>query len=95
MAWETGVRKLEAKICGGARRGRSEQVARLPRCEVERVVSCCGGYRWWRTKLDVGSGESLDDHHRRTKLGQQRNSWKSGADETWGPAGDGCAVPSK
>ena len=70
MAWETGVRKLEEEICRGARRRGSEKVARLPRCEVERVISCCGGgKRWWRTKLDLGSGESLDDHHRPTTVG--------------------------
>ena len=34
--------------------------------ELERVVSCRNADRWWETKLDFGSGESLDDLHRST-----------------------------
>jgi hypothetical protein len=34
--------------------------------ELERVVSCRRADPWWRTKLDFGSGESLDDLHRST-----------------------------
>jgi len=34
--------------------------------ELERVVSCRSADRWWRTKLDFGSGESFDDLHRST-----------------------------
>jgi hypothetical protein len=36
--------------------------------ELERVVSCRRADPWWRTKLDFGSGESLDDLHRCTAL---------------------------
>jgi hypothetical protein len=35
----------------------------------ERVVSCCSGEQWWRTKLDFCSGEPFYDHHRPTTLG--------------------------
>jgi len=31
--------------------------------ELERIVSCRSGHHWWRTELDVGSGEPLDDLH--------------------------------
>jgi len=31
--------------------------------ELERVVSCRNADRWWRTKLDFGSGEPFDDLH--------------------------------
>src|SRR5258707_14779667 len=34
--------------------------------ELERVVSCRNADRWWRTKLDFGSGEPFDDLHRST-----------------------------
>jgi hypothetical protein len=36
--------------------------------ELEKVVSCRRADLWWRTKLDFGSGESLDDLHRSTAL---------------------------
>jgi hypothetical protein len=36
--------------------------------EFERVVSCRSVDPWWRTKLDFGRGESLDDLHRCTAL---------------------------
>ena len=35
-----------------------------------RVVSC-GGDQRWRTKLHLGSGEPLDDHHRSSTLGAE------------------------
>ena len=31
--------------------------------ELERVASCRNADRWWRTKLDFGSGEPFDDLH--------------------------------
>ncbi len=34
--------------------------------ELERVVSCRRADRWWRTKLNFGSGERFDDLHRST-----------------------------
>jgi hypothetical protein len=46
--------------------GEAQRCERLevPRVfELERVVSCRRADPWWRTKLDFGSGESLDDLH--------------------------------
>ena len=37
--------------------------------ELERVVSCRNADRWWRTKLNFGSGEPFDDLHRSSALG--------------------------
>ena len=37
--------------------------------ELERIVSCRSGHHWWRTKLDVDSGEPLDDLHWSSTLG--------------------------
>jgi hypothetical protein len=51
--------------------GEAQRCERLevPRVfELERVVSCRRADPWWRTKLDFGSGESLDDLHRCTAL---------------------------
>ena len=40
--------------------------------EVGIVVSCGGsGEKGWRTKLELDSRESLDDHHRPTTLGTE------------------------
>ena len=36
-----------------------------------RVVSCGSRDHRWRTKLDLGSGESFDDHHRSSALGTE------------------------
>jgi len=42
--------------------------------ELERVASCRSGDHRWRAKLDFSSGESFDDHHRPTTLGQDQRS---------------------
>ena len=59
----------------GERRDRFDDEAQrcerleVPRVfELERVVSCRRADPWWRTKLDFGRGESLDDLHRCTAL---------------------------
>src|SRR2546429_9399337 len=49
-------------------RGRERGEAR-ERFGLERVFSCRSGYHWWRTKLDVGSGEPLDDLHWSSTVG--------------------------
>ena len=35
----------------------------------ERLASCGSSDHWWRTKLELGSGEPLDDSHRSIALG--------------------------
>ena len=46
---------------------RDAQRLEVPRVfELEKVVSCRRADRWWRTKLDFGSGEPFDDLHRST-----------------------------
>ena len=59
-------KKVEEGI-GLTARHRDAQRLEVPRVfELERVVSCRRADLWWRTKLDFGSGESLDDLHRST-----------------------------
>ena len=54
---------LEEEIYATAgRRGRKGGEAREG-FELEGVVSCCSGDQWWRTELDLGGGEPLDDLH--------------------------------
>ena len=54
---------LEEEIWAAAgHRGRKRGEAREG-FELEKVVSCCSGEHWWRTKLDLGSGEPLDELH--------------------------------
>src|ERR1700757_1330517 len=61
-------KKVEEGI-GLTARHRDAQRLEVPRVfELERVVSCRRADPWWRTKLDFGSGESLDDPHRCTAL---------------------------
>src|SRR6516165_12558397 len=60
---------LEEEIYATAgRRGRKGGEAREG-FELEGVVSCCSGDQWWRTKLDLGSGEPLDNLHWSSTLG--------------------------
>ena len=62
-------KKVEEGV-GLTARHRDAQRLEVPRIfELERVVSCRRADPWWRTKLDFGSGESLDDLHRSTALG--------------------------
>ena len=59
-------KKLEEGIGLTARhRDRERPQGRLV-FELERVASCRNADPWWRTKLDFGSGEPLDDLHRPT-----------------------------
>ena len=66
---ETALRRLEEEICSEARRRSMEHAEARKEFEIEQVVSCGSGDSWWRTKLDFGRGEPLDDHHRSTTLG--------------------------
>ena len=59
-------KKLKKEI-GLTARHRDTERPEVPRVfELERVVSCRRADRWWRTKLDFGSGEPFDDLHRST-----------------------------
>ena len=61
-------KKVEEGIGLTARRKDAERPEERGVFEMERVVSCRSVDPWWRTKLDFGSGESLDDLHRCTAL---------------------------
>ncbi len=59
---------MEEEICCEARRKGTEHAEACEEFELERVVSCGSGDQWWRTKLDFGRGEPLDDYHWSTTL---------------------------
>jgi len=61
-------KKLEEEIGLTARHRDTERLEGRRVFELKRVVSCRSADPWWRTKLDIGSGESLDDFHRCTAL---------------------------
>lgn len=63
------LQKLAEGIDWATRHSGTERPAERRAFELERVASCCNAAPWWRTKLDFGSGESLDDLHRSTALG--------------------------
>ena len=59
-------KKAEEGI-GLTARQRDAESLEIPRVfDLERVVSCRSADPWWRTKLNIGSGESFDDLHRST-----------------------------
>ena len=60
---------LEDKISSEAWRREREYAETREGLELERVVSCRCGDERRRTKLDLGSGEPLHDHHWPTTLG--------------------------
>ena len=60
------LKKLEEEIGLTARHRDTERREGRRVFELERVVSCRNADRWWRTKLDFGSGEPFDDLHRST-----------------------------
>jgi hypothetical protein len=66
---ETARRKLGKEICFAARRRGTEHAQTRGGFAFDRVVSCSGRDRRWRTKLDFCSGEPFNDHHRSTTLG--------------------------
>jgi len=63
------LRALKEEFCYARKRSGREHAETCKGFEFERVVSCGSGDRGWRTKLDFGSGESFDDHHRSTAFG--------------------------
>ena len=60
------LRKWEEEICSAAKRKSRERAETRGGLGLERVVSCRSRDHRWRTKLDFGSGEPLDDLHRST-----------------------------
>ncbi len=63
------LKKLEEEIGLTARHRDTERREGRRVFELERVVSCRNADRWWRTKLDFGSGEPFDDLHWSSTLG--------------------------
>jgi hypothetical protein len=60
------LKKLEEGIGLTAGHRDAERLEGRRVFELERAVSCRNADPWWRTKLNFGSGESLDDLHRST-----------------------------
>ena len=60
------LKKLEERIDRSTTHSSKERSEERGVFELERVVSCGNADLWWRTKLDLGSGESFDDLHRST-----------------------------
>ena len=63
------LRALKEEFGYARRRSGREHAETYEGFEFEQVVSCGSGDRRWRTKLDFGSRESFDDHHRSTAFG--------------------------
>jgi hypothetical protein len=59
----------QERICFGARQRDTECARRAEFFGLKRVVSCGSGAQGWRTKLDVGGGEPLDDLHGSSTVG--------------------------
>ena len=64
-----GVDGVGERICSATRRRSPERTKARETFEFEKVFSCCSSEWWWRTELDFGSSESLDDLHRAATLG--------------------------
>src|SRR5262245_36539107 len=63
------LKELEEEVKATARhRGRERGEAREG-FGLDRAVSCRSGHHWWRTKLDLGSSEPLDNLHCSSTLG--------------------------
>ena len=63
------LKELEEGIGLTARHRDTERPEGRRVFEWERVVSCRNADPWWRTKLDLGSGEPFDDLHWSSTLG--------------------------
>ena len=64
-------RKPEEEVCSAIRRTTTERGEARTVFWMCRVVSCGSGDQRWSTKLYLGSGESLEDHHRSCTLGAE------------------------
>ena len=67
MSWREKLRELEQEFGSVTRDSRRKPAEMGEGFELERGISC--SYLRWRTKLDLGSCESFDDHHRATTFG--------------------------
>lgn len=65
------LRKPEEEICPAIRRTKTDRDEARGVFWKRRVVSCGSGDLWWRTEQDLGSRESLYDHHRGSALGAE------------------------
>ncbi len=65
------VRKPEEEICPAIGRTTMDRGEARRVFLMRRVVSCGSGDLRWRTKLYLGSRESLYDHHRGSALGAE------------------------
>src|SRR5260370_15741844 len=68
---EDDVRKDADWGSGQEQGGRGRRaVKRAEFSSCGRAVSCCSrDQQWWRTELDLSSGESFDDRHRSAAVG--------------------------
>jgi hypothetical protein len=66
---EIALSELREQICSAARRRGTEHAEAGEGFELEKMVSCSSDGPWRRTKLDLGGGEPLDNHHWPTTLG--------------------------
>jgi hypothetical protein len=65
------VRKPEGETCSAIRRRATDRGEARRIFLLWRVVSCGDAALRWRTKLHLGSGEPLEDHHRSSTLGAE------------------------
>ena len=63
------VETAQERICFAARQRDTECARRTEFFGLKRVVSCGSGDHGWRTKLDLGGGEPLDDLHGSATVG--------------------------
>jgi len=60
---EMALKRPQERIYFAARQSDTECARRTECFGLQRVVSCGSGDQGWRTKLDLGGGEPLDDLH--------------------------------
>ena len=65
----TVVEEACRQICLAERQRGTERAETRRVTVLGRVVSCRSGDLWWRTKLDLGSGEPFDDLHGSATVG--------------------------
>jgi hypothetical protein len=66
---EPALRRRGNEFCSALRRKEMEHAETREGFGLERVVSCGRSEQRWGAKLDLGSSELLDNHHRSTTLG--------------------------
>jgi hypothetical protein len=63
------LKRLQERIRFAVRHSDTECARRTEFFAFERVVSCGSRNHWWRTELDLSSGEPLDDLHGSATVG--------------------------